>query len=782
MLKNSLIILPTSRAIREEILRLKSKNQLLDKYITIGDFFQVAVLDKKNRTFCEKNIKILYLKEAIKNTNLEKLGLSSDFSTFVKQSEYLFRFFIEISNEFVDIKSLLEYDTYSLYSDHIEILQAIYKNYKELLENDGYVDNILLPNSYIINDQYIKQFDTITIYLEGYLSGFEYKVIDDISDITQTNIVFTLNQFNQKNKELFCIDDIYDIDTRYKIDITNNKLISKTKDINQNKKITISPVSSAIEQVSFIKYQITQMIKDGIQAEKIAVIVPNEKIATTLEMFDDEHYFNFAMGRGINKTKLVQTLKHISKMIVDFEPKDDEISKFLELDKLVFENLFKNNWNKVLNKEIFNDIFDYLISLESNKDIIDQIEQIKISFDILFFSSIKNLNEKVLVKEFLKLLQVEISGISIDDVNGGKITVLGILESRLIGFDGVVVIDFNDDKIPKISIKDKFISSKLKSKVALPTIEDRENLQRYYYKRLFSNATNIAISYVDDESMMMSRFVMQIFPEYKKYIEKKDYASILFKSKKLNHFTKDIVENIDLSTLAWSATSLKSYLTCKRQFYFKYIAKISDHTISIKPQNYEIGDIIHNALEKAVKDGDFSYAYVSRYLTSQANKNPYLVLELELWKKKLAKFFEFEDSRISQGIKIDKVELPFDFVYNGIRIRGKIDRIDRYPDNSYEILDYKTSSSLKIDTIKNYEDSKDFQLEFYYLASNDKMIRDVGYYTLGDCKIKNEVVLQEKLKLLDIYFQSLKTKSVDFKQTTDTTACVFCPYKTICQR
>jgi CRISPR/Cas system-associated exonuclease Cas4 (RecB family) len=97
-------------------------------------------------------------------------------------------------------------------------------------------------------------------------------------------------------------------------------------------------------------------------------------------------------------------------------------------------------------------------------------------------------------------------------------------------------------------------------------------------------------------------------------------------------------------------------------------------------------------------------------------------------------------------------------------------------------LHYKTSASLKIDTIKNYEDSRDFQLEFYYLASSDRMIKDVGYYSLLDSTIKNEVVLKEKLELLDMHFKTLKTTRVDFKMTNEFSDCQFCAYKTICGR
>jgi hypothetical protein len=82
----------------------------------------------------------------------------------------------------------------------------------------------------------------------------------------------------------------------------------------------------------------------------------------------------------------------------------------------------------------------------------------------------------------------------------------------------------------------------------------------------------------------------------------------------------------------------------------------------------------------------------------------------------------------------------------------------------------------------NYETSTDFQLEFYYLSQRDKKIKDVAYYTLYDSSIKPEIMLNEKLDILDNHFISLKTKQVDFRKTEELKNCIFCEFKTICNR
>lgn len=74
------------------------------------------------------------------------------------------------------------------------------------------------------------------------------------------------------------------------------------------------------------------------------------------------------------------------------------------------------------------------------------------------------------------------------------------------------------------------------------------------------------------------------------------YKHILYDNHKIFHFEEEIVEQIDL-TVVWSATSFKTYLQCKRKFYIQYLLKIKEHSISLKPKAYELGDIIHSILE-----------------------------------------------------------------------------------------------------------------------------------------------------------------------------------------
>ena len=236
----------------------------------------------------------------------------------------------------------------------------------------------------------------------------------------------------------------------------------------------------------------------------------------------------------------------------------------------------------------------------------------------------------------------KVSSITLDDINSGPVTVMGLLETRSVNFDGVIIVDFNESYVPKRSIKDKFISTNIKKAVGLPTPNDRENLQKYYYHRLMSQARQVHISYVQNESMQISRFANELFKVKYNQVKDKEYAHILFNQHKVFHFHEEVKHNIDLKKFTWSATSLKIYLACKRKFYLQYIAKISEHDNSFKPKGYELGSLIHNVLQKLYEQytvDQINFDKLSNLLHEEKLNNAYLLLDVEIWKKKTKNVF-----------------------------------------------------------------------------------------------------------------------------------------------
>ena len=74
------------------------------------------------------------------------------------------------------------------------------------------------------------------------------------------------------------------------------------------------------------------------------------------------------------------------------------------------------------------------------------------------------------------------------------------------------------------------------------------------------------------------------------------------------------------------------------------------------------------------------------------------------------------------------LEQPFSLRVDGLRLSGRIDRVDRHPDGSYEVIDYKTGSARRAAELQ-----RDLQLGVYALAAREVFRFDplsLSYYYL----------------------------------------------------
>lgn len=779
-----LIVFPTSRAIRDYIKSQKEFNTLLPTFLTIDEFLKKALSVGKKK-FIDEEERFLFLKEASNIKSLEKLGISNDFLSFIKQSDYLFRFFGELSSEKISIDNIDTNDTYEFYHEHIEILKTIYENYNRLLDKNDAVDKINISKYSTLNLEFISKFDIIEIFYEGYFTKFEFDVILEISSKVDTLVHFTYNKYNLKSSQSI-IDLGFDIelDYTYTINLSKIKILKKEKYNSFINELHIESFINRINQIAYIKKSITKLIEKGVAVEDIVLVLPDESFVKSLQLFDSEHYFNYAMGKDILNTIFYKTIVSTYNYFNEDEKKSKESIDYyeLEIDKL---NKFKKSWNNRVSKELFDEFITYFLAKEKNSEIKTKIDELLFKYYNLLFKEEQNLSFKECTKIFIQ----KISKITLDDVNSGPITVMGLLESRAVNFEAVIICDFNESYIPKKSIKDKFLSSNIKKRAKLPVASDRENLQKYYYYKLINGAKYVYISFVQNESMQISRFANELFENSKIEQNQKDkeYKHILFSNRVINHFDEKIVKEIDLSKKEWSASSLKDFLQCKRKYYLKHIIGIKEHTNSLKAKPYELGNLVHNSLEELYTKVDLSlidYDKLLKIFEKKIVDNPFLILDIEIFKRKLEDFMEYEKRRFNKNIQVIACEKSFNFNYNGIRIKGTIDRIDKI-DEAYYVIDYKTSSSLSIDTIKNYENSSDFQLEFYYLACKELYKTEnikTFYYDLHNVKLQEEIALDEKLDLLDKIFDELKTEFVSFDKCEKKSDCQFCDFKTICNR
>ena len=778
---NKLLVFPTSRAIREYLKHIKEHNALLPTCLTIDEFLKKA-LSFGDRKLIDEEQRFLYLKEAANIKGLDALGLSADFSFFFKQSDYLFRFFGEVASEKIDIVDLETFDTYEFYKEHITLLNTIFKRYHMILDEHHVVDKINLPSKYQINDTFLEKFDEIGLFFEGYFTHVEFEILQKIAQSKPLFVSLYANEYNQKSLQAFeklglSFQEHYE----YIVDLSTKQMTQEKKNNQLVSHFNIEAFSKRTNQIAYVKKTINELVEKGIEPESIAVVLPDESFAQQLQLYANEGYFNYAMGLSIQNEKIYKVLKAINDYLNDEEQKAIDELSFFHIDKVLIDKEFKPKWQEPLDDQLFETFFAFILQYEYKDEIIEKLKEVEFKLQLLFFQNA----QYVTFKEAVKIILQRVAQLSLDDINSGPVTVMGLLETRAVQFDAVIIVDFNEAYVPKRSVKDKFLSTSIKKSIGLPTPNDRENLQKYYYLRLIGQAKFVHISYVHNENMQISRFASELFNYKEKPVKDKQFEHILFNQHKMYHFNDEIMEPMDLKQFRWSATALKIYLSCQRKFYLQYIAKIKEHDSSLKPKGYELGSIIHEVLfklyETCTKE-EITYTKLLEFIQNEKQNNAYLLLDLEIWKRRLKHFFEYEKER--QSFEVIALEKPFEIDFRGIKLKGVIDRIDKVND-AYYILDYKTSSSLKVDSIKSYEKAKDFQLEFYYLACKelfDTTKVKPFYYDLYENTLKEEVVLEQKLELLEQILQELPQGEIRFSKCEDKKECTFCYYKTICDR
>ncbi|EAI6210319.1 hypothetical protein CA150_01690 [Campylobacter upsaliensis] len=789
-----LYVFSSSRKIKEYYQQSKGTNALIDQALSVAEFLDKICLSQGFRASAYEQL--LLMQEACKKSqNLEqKLGISTEFFAFLKNNEYLFSFFRELALENKSIKDLQNSDYYASYNEHLEILDCVFQNYLNLLKRENLHDELSLPLSYTLNLDFLEDYESIIYDLEGFLSHFELSLLLQIAKHKELILRFKTSKFNLAYfKELPFLKDVnLKENHHYQFNITQNILLKKESLKAKSAFVKVQQFELRILQVAFVLDEISSFIRAGLKAEDIVVITPDESFCDFLRLLDQNNMLNYASGVSIKESLFYQRLRSLYESAnLDDLHFDDNKDYFNEAQNFDLHNSllhyfeldfkeFKEHFTKECEFSYFETLIKQFLANE-NSELRLFVEK------ELFF--IKNLltNQKLNLKQILELFFIQISSFKQSYVGGGAVTAMGILESRGLSFDGVIVVDFNEDLIPKRSVNELFLNNEVRTKAGLISYEKRENLQRFYYEQLFKNAKKISICYVENEEKSRSRLLEDL--EFRLDLTKEFSQKAYLNALKLNYKAKQIKleppqapklkHNLFATPLSYSRLTL--FLESKRTYFYKYIKHLKEPRelkMDIKEQNdrkrlKNLGIFIHRILELYYKHYDFfDEKLFTSLLEKEGQKEGLDALDLELLKIKFKEFAKKEQERFKQGYHIKHLELNMDksIILEGQRIEltGKIDRIDSNERFGELILDYKSGKIPE----------KSYQLAFYKLLYDENA--HAAFYDLNDFELKegkdtkSVFALKEELEKL--------LKEVDKEIVFENEKSDFCPYKLLYEK
>ncbi|MBR4296855.1 MAG: PD-(D/E)XK nuclease family protein [Bacteroidaceae bacterium] len=210
------------------------------------------------------------------------------------------------------------------------------------------------------------------------------------------------------------------------------------------------------------------------------------------------------------------------------------------------------------------------------------------------------------------------------------VQILGLLETRLLDFENVILLSANDDFLPGTPHRASFIPYNLREAYGMTTIEKQVALSAYYFYRLLSRAKNISLLYNASADGLqtgeMSRFLSQLLAEVGVKDSKKKallapetkpaFYSLTTQSEATTTPTIEVEKTEEVldrlcdrfDTLNkekpryLSPSAINTYLNCPLQFYLQYVVGVSeDDELTEDVDSRHFGTLFHECMEQIYK-------------------------------------------------------------------------------------------------------------------------------------------------------------------------------------
>ncbi|MDR2151789.1 MAG: PD-(D/E)XK nuclease family protein [Helicobacteraceae bacterium] len=733
-----LIVVPTSRARRY---LLANADGIAPKILTIKEF-EERIAYVPRRVVIDDVARKLTLKtasERLKNANA--LGISDDFLSFLDHAPFFLKFFDELAQYGVEPNDLLSGDTYAEYDEHIAVLRELKALYNEELDKSAYADRAFVAEHYALNLNWLKEFDALNVTIEGTPTPFEIKLLAAAADVLPLSVSICPAPYDSALKS--ALSPLEAVAT-----IRENRLELESD-------FRLFSLKERAEQAEAIANEVFYYLDLQIAPENIVVVLPDEDFAPMLSRLDKYGLFNFAMGTPFSQSRFYRVIE----ALLDYD-ESKAAKAYIERAKI------DPNYGDL------NDLATLAQSDEEKnvaKQALDELAPI--------FAA-----RALTPKERLRLFAQTLRSKSIDDNRGGKITVLGALETRAASFEAVIAADFNDDIVPHRSQKDLFLNAVVRARAKLPTYADRADNERSLYWRLFAKARRVTILCVQNDKSEPSRFIKELGIKQDPRAYPIDRAANASGAKR----TPNAIQTSSFAQSELSAAKLTRYLTCKRSFYYRYVERLKEDESLEKPSYpKEAGAALHDVLAQVAKEqiaiDDWQEAIAAK-LMDKTKSDERLNFEARMWIKRLEPFCQNEKRRFAEGWRLAATELEASASFCGLTLKGRIDRIDTNADRAL-ILDYK-SGDLPVFAAHS-DDQIDFQLMIYrhlaiaqgYEASGVQ----AGYYSLKEGKIAymDFAKYEERFAACIDEFKSPE-QSFDLSQSRK--PCAYCEYAMLCER
>ena len=575
--------------------------------------------------------------------------------------------------------------------------------------------------------------------------------------------------------------------------------------------ILLSSVPSSVEEVHEVHRILSDIIPStSADLTRTAIVLPDEQLLIPLlhALPKSIDKINVTMGYPIRVTSLYMPIAY-PELHLPIEPTTP--TEFIQLMR------------EYLQTQLHDETSEAIYQLTK---VLDRLETALHTYSEIAFSVAD-------MQQLLKMLTMEATIPYIGEPLDG-LQVMGVLETRALDFDNVIITDFNDDKYPGHTHTNSFIPYTLRNGFGLPTLERQNAIFSYNFYRMLSHAKNvwfITNSTADEQhSGEISRYFYQLKWQYNINIKEVIVTNRL--SGTLQTTNVPIIKDQRIHQLqVLSPSALTTYLRCPKQFYYKHIEHIKqpdiDETISVSDAT--LGDVLHMIMQHLYAPNTNITASTITRLLEQVNDDTY-------WSS-LSPLESLQGDTLAECVvrtyvnnilNYDYTYTPFQFLhaekevsvrlakYN-ILLKGTIDRID-CKSNITRVIDYKTgktdleyTSMQDVFGITPHSDTTGYiprkkgkshilqtMLYCWILSEQYPNLTPHIYATrrLSDATTcshvytkgtETPVTFDEQIKKefaneLDLLISEILNPDIPFHPTEDSHSCEYCPFALLCRK
>lgn len=722
------------------------------------------------------------------------------------------------------------------------------------------------------------------------LTGAEEKILTWFVANTQSQIHWDLDDYYLNNKT----QEAGEFFREYQ----NHPVLGKTFDANApanfstKKNMRVIGAAQPVGQAKIMAQLLQQELANGMIPEETLIVLPDEKLMLPVlhGISGSIDKLNVTMGYPLTNTPMFNLIELLIELqthrrgdfyhhrqvlsllnhphVISADPASaNEKRKRIQGENWVMVPGSMLRTDHVLKKLIFceateTSILEYLRQVVEQVGSLQQTETVDKEFAVHFLKFLNRMEDvlgdtysslKAFLQLFRQLVKTQKIPFTGEPLRG--LQVMGVLETRNLDFKNVFILSLNEGSLPSGSGKGSYIPYNIRKAYQLPTVEHQDSIYAYLFYRVMQRAENVFLFYNSETDQLgqgeMSRYLQQLLYEsginpdrqvlhnpiqpleIKPIVIRKD-AEILESLNRLNE------GNVYFKGISPSA--LNTYLECRLQFYFRYIAKVREPNEVEEDIDARImGTFLHDVMElfykrirekkrsKEIIAGDFDRvesdidALLNEVFIKKYNLDPSKPVEFEgqrLVVREVVKRFALrilemdkeytpfvmeavEQAGVLYRIKIDQ---PPGYAVVG----GKIDRVDR-KDDLLRIVDYKTGKDkLDFESVASLfaRDGKRnkaaFQTLIYALLYQTNINPAVTGLRISPGLINRLNLFEEttefglklaKAPVRDVKFLLLEFEDrlrklleeifnpeASFDQTTVIETCRICPYRNICYR